>query len=43
MRVLLLHNRYRSLGGEERTVADVAVLLESRGHEVTLLERSSAR
>src|SRR5437868_6341794 len=41
MRVLLLHNRYRALGGEERTVADMAALLASRGHEVDLLERSS--
>jgi glycosyltransferase involved in cell wall biosynthesis len=40
-RVLLLHNRYRSLGGEERTVQDIASLLERRGHEVELLERSS--
>lgn len=42
MRVLLLHNRYRSLGGEERTVDDVFGLLSSRGHEVERLERSSA-
>jgi len=42
MRVLLLHNRYRALGGEERTVADIAALLERRGHEVRVLERSSA-
>ena len=41
MRVLLLHNRYRALGGEERTVADIVALLRSRGHEVHLLERSS--
>src|SRR5437764_1783262 len=41
MRVLLLHNRYRALGGEERTVADIVALLRSRGHEVLLLERSS--
>ncbi len=40
-RVLLLHNRYRSLGGEERTVRDIADLLERRGHEVELLERWS--
>lgn len=42
MRVLLLHNRYRALGGEERAVADLARLLEGRGHEVERLERSSA-
>lgn len=41
MRVLLLHNRYRALGGEERAVSDIAVLLEGRGHEVQLIERSS--
>lgn len=42
MNVLLLHNRYREPGGEERSVAEIASLLRSRGHEVTLLERSSA-
>jgi glycosyltransferase involved in cell wall biosynthesis len=42
MRVLLVHNRYRLEGGEERAVADIAALLERRGHEVALLERSSA-
>lgn len=42
MNVLLLHNRYRDPGGEERSVAEIASLLRSRGHEVTLLERSSA-
>jgi glycosyltransferase involved in cell wall biosynthesis len=41
MRVLLLHNRYRHQGGEERTVADIATLLGRRGHEVEVLERSS--
>jgi glycosyltransferase involved in cell wall biosynthesis len=42
MRVLLLHNRYRSQGGEERAVADLVDLLSARGHTVELLERSSA-
>src|SRR5437763_1150162 len=42
MRVLLLHNRYRSLGGEERAVADIADLLRRRGDDVQVLERSSA-
>jgi glycosyltransferase involved in cell wall biosynthesis len=42
MRVLLLHNRYRWLGGEERTVEDIAALLAARGHDVLRLERSSA-
>jgi glycosyltransferase involved in cell wall biosynthesis len=41
MRVLLIHNRYRSLGGEERAVSDLAELLERRGHTVERLERSS--
>ena len=41
MRVLLLHNRYRAEGGEERAVADIAALLASRGHIVEMLERSS--
>jgi glycosyltransferase involved in cell wall biosynthesis len=42
MRVLLLHNRYRAEGGEERAVADAAALLRARGHEVRMLERTSA-
>jgi glycosyltransferase involved in cell wall biosynthesis len=41
MRVLLLHNRYRSEGGEERAVADIGGLLRRRGHLVEVLERSS--
>ena len=41
MRVLLLHNRYRALGGEERAVSEIAALLEGRGHDVQLIERSS--
>jgi glycosyltransferase involved in cell wall biosynthesis len=39
--VLLLHNRYREPGGEERSVAEMADLLRSRGHRVELVERSS--
>jgi glycosyltransferase involved in cell wall biosynthesis len=39
--ILILHNRYRAAGGEERAVADLAGLLERRGHEVEVLERSS--
>jgi glycosyltransferase involved in cell wall biosynthesis len=42
MRVLLLHNRYRAPGGEERSVTEIAALLHRNGHEVELLERSSA-
>jgi len=41
MRVLLLHNRYRQLGGEERAVGDLVTLLRHRGHDVEVLERSS--
>lgn len=41
-RVLLLHNRYRAPGGEERYVAELTGLLRRRGHSVELLERDSA-
>jgi glycosyltransferase involved in cell wall biosynthesis len=40
--VLLLHNRYREPGGEERSVAEMADLLRARGHRVSQIERSSA-
>ncbi|MEK6252709.1 MAG: glycosyltransferase family 4 protein [Actinomycetota bacterium] len=40
-RVLVLHNRYRSQGGEERAAAELAALLRDRGHTVKLLERHS--
>lgn len=43
MRILIIHNRYRLPGGEERSVAEISALLRSRGHEVELLERDSAR
>ncbi len=39
--ILLLHNRYRTTGGEERAVAEIAALLSRRGHAVEVLERSS--
>src|ERR1700735_2883946 len=42
MRILLLHNRYRSEGGEERVVADLQALLSARGHRVALIERRSS-
>jgi glycosyltransferase involved in cell wall biosynthesis len=42
MRILLLHNRYRMPGGEERAVSDLQTLLEDRGHNVALLERHSS-
>ena len=41
MVILLLHNRYRERGGEERSVAEQAALLRDRGHRVEVLERSS--
>jgi glycosyltransferase involved in cell wall biosynthesis len=41
LRVLLLHNRYRLEGGEERAVRQLESLLRSRGHEVGVLERTS--
>jgi glycosyltransferase involved in cell wall biosynthesis len=41
MRVLLLHNRYRQHGGEERAVEEIASLLRRRGHVVDVLSRSS--
>lgn len=42
MNVLLLHNLYRESGGEERSVGAIAALLEARGHNVAVLERTSA-
>jgi glycosyltransferase involved in cell wall biosynthesis len=42
MRILMLHNRYRWPGGEERAVENIVSLLRRRGHEVQLLERTSA-
>jgi glycosyltransferase involved in cell wall biosynthesis len=41
MRVLLVHNRYRAEGGEERSVEEIAGLLAERGHAVEVLERAS--
>lgn len=40
-RVLLLHNRYRAAGGEERVVDELETLLSERGHAVARLERDS--
>jgi glycosyltransferase involved in cell wall biosynthesis len=41
--ILLLHNRYRTLGGEERAVADLAWLIPRElGEDVEVLERDSA-
>src|SRR5271157_6104453 len=41
MVILMLHNRYRQRGGEERSVTEQAALLRERGHRVEMLERSS--
>jgi glycosyltransferase involved in cell wall biosynthesis len=42
--ILLLHNRYRTTGGEERAVADLRWLIgEHMGEAVEVLERDSAR
>jgi len=41
--ILLVHNRYRHPGGEERAVADLRWLIETElGEEVEVLERDSA-
>jgi glycosyltransferase involved in cell wall biosynthesis len=40
--VLLVHNRYRWEGGEERSVEALAAMLARRGHRVEVLQRSSA-
>jgi glycosyltransferase involved in cell wall biosynthesis len=41
--ILLLHNRYRIAGGEERAVEDLAWLIRSElGEQATVLERDSA-
>jgi glycosyltransferase involved in cell wall biosynthesis len=42
VRILVLHNRYRASGGEERAVAGLVAMLRRHGHEVQLLERSSS-
>jgi glycosyltransferase involved in cell wall biosynthesis len=41
-RVLLLHNRYRAAGGEERVMDELQALLAERGHAVARLEGDSA-
>jgi glycosyltransferase involved in cell wall biosynthesis len=38
MKLLILHNRYRFAGGEDRVVQEEKTLLEANGHEVVLLE-----
>jgi len=41
MKVLLLHNRYQLVGGEDAVVQAEKALLKTNGHEVTLLEISN--
>jgi glycosyltransferase involved in cell wall biosynthesis len=41
MRVLVLHNRYRNPGGEDRVVASETALLRSHGVEVMALEANN--
>lgn len=41
LRVLVLHNRYRTAGGEERYVAQLVELLGRRAGSVTLIESES--
>lgn len=41
MHVLLLHNRYRAVGGEERAVGEIERLLARHGVSVARLERDS--
>ncbi len=40
--MLLLHNRYRAVGGEERVVDQLETVLGERGHAVAWLERDSS-
>lgn len=41
--VLILHNRYRTVGGEEKQVDQQARLLRDRNHSVTLYEEDSRK
>lgn len=42
MKFLIIHNRYRTLGGEESVVATQRALLEAAGHAVVVYERDYA-
>ena len=42
MRILLVHNYYRSAGGEDIVVQVEKSMLEDHGHEVALLEADNA-
>jgi glycosyltransferase involved in cell wall biosynthesis len=41
MKLLILHNRYRFTGGEDKVVQAEKSLLEANGHEVMLLEENN--
>ncbi len=43
MKILILHNRYKIIGGEEGVVKAEYALLADRGHKVTVLEVSNDR
>jgi glycosyltransferase involved in cell wall biosynthesis len=43
MKLLILHNRYRLAGGEDRVVQAEKRLLEANGHDVVLLEEDNLR
>jgi glycosyltransferase involved in cell wall biosynthesis len=43
MKILILHNRYKIIGGEEGVVKAEYTLLEERGHKVTVFEVSNDR
>jgi glycosyltransferase involved in cell wall biosynthesis len=43
MKILILHNRYKIIGGEEGVVKAEYALLENHGHSVTVLEVSNDR
>ncbi|WP_309741757.1 glycosyltransferase family 4 protein [Chamaesiphon sp. OTE_20_metabat_361] len=43
MKILILHNRYKIIGGEEGVVKAEYALLEQRGHKVTVLEANNDR
>lgn len=43
LRILMVHNRYRIVGGEDMSTAAQIALLRSAGHEVVLMEDSNER
>lgn len=43
MKILILHNRYKIIGGEEGVVKAEYALLENHGHDVTVFEVSNDR